>query len=66
MTITGQVGDRAGGRTRLDFPLPLALPPDGDYAVSVDGDPHMLLLAGGDAFLLGESPKRRVTVVLGG
>ena len=48
-----------------DFPLPLALPPDGDYAVTVDGSPETLRLSGGDAYLLGESSNGRVTVVLG-
>ena len=30
------------GGTRLDFRLPVALPPDGDYAVRVDGAPRAL------------------------
>ena len=34
VTITGSTGDAVDGRSRLDFQLPIALPPDGDYAVT--------------------------------
>ena len=53
------------GRARLDFRLPVALPPDGDYAVSVDGAPGSLRIVRGDAYLLGDLSNRRVTVALG-
>ena len=66
VTITGSIGGAVDGRTRLDFRLPVALPPDGDYAVTVDGAPLTLRLVRGDAYLLGELSNRRVTVVLGG
>jgi len=65
VTITGATDRPVDGRTRLDFTLPIALPPDGDYPVTVDGDPLMLRLVGGDAFLLGELSDGRVMVVLG-
>jgi hypothetical protein len=45
--------------------LPVALPPDGDYVVQVDGKPLALRIVRGDAYLLGEISNRRVTVVLG-
>lgn len=66
VTITGSIGGAVDGRTRLDFRLPVALPPDGDYAVTVDGAPLTLRLVRGDAYVLGELSNRRVTVVLGG
>jgi riboflavin kinase/FMN adenylyltransferase len=64
VTITGSTGDAAGGRSRLEFTLPIAVPPDGDYAVTVEGAPRTLQLVGGDAYLLDEPSNRRVTVVL--
>ncbi len=66
VTITGSIGGAVDGRTRLDFRLPVALPPDGDYAATVDGAPLTLRLVSGDAYLLGEASNGRVTVVLGG
>ncbi len=66
VTITGAVVPLADGRSRLDFALPIALPPDGDYPVTVDGAGLTLRLVGGDAELLGKTAADRVTVVLGG
>ena len=65
VTITGSIGGAVDGRSRLDFRLPVALPPDGDYPVHVDGTAMMLRIVRGDAYLLGEMSNRRVTVVLG-
>lgn len=65
VTISGSIGGAVDGRARLDFSLPVALPPDGDYAVHVDGTPLALRIVRGDAYLLGEFSNRRVTVVLG-
>ena len=65
VTISGSIGGAVDGRARLDFALPVALPPDGDYPVTVDGGPLTLRLVHGDAYLLGEPSNRRVTVVLG-
>ena len=64
VTLTGSIGGAVDGRTRLDFRLPVALPPDGDYAAQVDGRPLQLRIVRGDAYLLGEISNRRVTVVL--
>jgi riboflavin kinase/FMN adenylyltransferase len=64
VTITGSTGDAADGRTPLDFALPIALPPDGDYRAVVDDLPVTLQVAGGDACLLGNVGNGRVTVVL--
>jgi riboflavin kinase/FMN adenylyltransferase len=66
VTITGSIGEQVDGRSRLDFSLPVALPPDGEYAVRVGGAPHAMRITGGDAYLLGHVPERRVTVELGG
>ena len=65
VTISGSIGGAVDGRARLDFRLPVALPPDGDYVVHVDGKPLALRIVRGDAYLLGEISNRRVTVVLG-
>jgi riboflavin kinase/FMN adenylyltransferase len=64
VTLTGSIGGAVDGRTRLDFRLPVALPPDGDYEAQVDGRPLQLRIVRGDAYLLGEISNRRVTVVL--
>lgn len=65
VTITGSIGGAVDGVSRVDFDLPVALPPDGDYRVTVDGAPSTLRIAGAEAWLLGERPDGRVTVVLG-
>jgi riboflavin kinase/FMN adenylyltransferase len=65
VTISGSTEEAADGRSRLELKLPIALPPDGDYDVTVDGDPRRLQLVGGDAYVLDEPSNRRVTVVLG-
>jgi riboflavin kinase/FMN adenylyltransferase len=62
VTITGSIGGAVDGRTRLDFRLPVALPPDGDYPVTVDALATTLRIVRGDAYLLGEISNRRVTV----
>ncbi len=64
VTVTGSIGGAVDGRSRLDLRLPVALPPDGDYVGTVDGTAATLRIVGGDAYLLGESSNRRVTVVL--
>jgi len=64
VTLTGSIGGARDGRTRLDFRLPVALPPDGDYDAGVDGRPLRLRIERGDAYLLGDISSRRVTVVL--
>lgn len=64
VTITGSIGDQVDGGARLEFSLPIALPPDGEYDVRVGGAPYALRIAGGDAYLLGQVLERRVTVEL--
>jgi riboflavin kinase/FMN adenylyltransferase len=64
VTLTGSTDAAADGRSRIEFPLPLALPPDGDYEATVDGLPVRLRIVDGDAYLLGEASGERVTVVI--
>ncbi|MFL5716297.1 MAG: hypothetical protein ACJ77V_01825 [Chloroflexota bacterium] len=66
VTITGSTGHAAGGRTPLEFALPIALPPDGDYPAMVHDDPVTLQIRGGVASLLRDVPAGRVTVELAG
>ncbi|MFL5676477.1 MAG: hypothetical protein ACJ77X_02430 [Chloroflexota bacterium] len=66
VTITGSTGDAADGRTPLEFALPIALPPDGDYRAMVGDAALTVRVSGGQAFLLGAVPDGRVTVVLSG
>ncbi len=66
VSITGSIGGSVDGRARLDFRLPVALPPDGDYPVHVDGALLALRIVRGDAYLLGDLSNRRVTAVFGG
>ena len=64
VTLSGIVGDRGDGGSRLRFELPMAVPPDGEYAADVDGMPLTLRLTGGDAYVVGPIANRRVTVAL--
>ena len=65
VTITGAVAGALDGRPRLDFALPVALPPDGEYAVRVDGEATTLTVSDGAVHLAGSYPEmRRVTVDL--
>jgi riboflavin kinase/FMN adenylyltransferase len=66
VTLTGSVANPAGGPARLDFRLPIALPPDGDYEASVAGRPVSIRIDGGLVQLLADDvPPGRVTVSLG-
>jgi riboflavin kinase/FMN adenylyltransferase len=64
VTITGSIGAAVDGRSRLDFALPVALPPEGDYAAHVEGTPCRLQVVRGDAYVLGDVSDGRVTVAL--
>jgi riboflavin kinase/FMN adenylyltransferase len=64
VTVTGTVDGPEDGRTRLEFPLPLALPPDGDYDARIDGRPVTLQLDRGAAYIAGDLPDGRVTIVI--
>ena len=49
------IGDPVDGGARLEFRLPVALPPDGDYDARVDGAPRDAAdRADGDAYLVGQ------------
>jgi riboflavin kinase / FMN adenylyltransferase len=65
LTLSGEVVADGPDGHRLAFELPIALPPDGDYGVRLDGTAITLRIAGGDAYLRGEVANRRVKVVLG-
>jgi riboflavin kinase/FMN adenylyltransferase len=64
VSITGTIADGASRQARLDFALPVALPPDGDYPVEVDGSAATLRIADGEAWLPRDRPGGRVSVVL--
>ncbi len=64
VSITGAIGDVRDGWSRIEFALPVALPPDGDYPVAVDGAPVTLRIVAGEPWLRGKIGSRRVTVVL--
>ena len=64
VSISGEIGDVRDGWSHLEFSLPVALPPKGDYPVAVDGEPLSLRIESGDAWLRGEMAGRRATVVL--
>jgi riboflavin kinase/FMN adenylyltransferase len=64
VTISGVVGDPGNIGARLEFALPVALPPDGDHPALVDGLPLLLRVADGEAYLIGAVPAGRVTVAL--
>lgn len=64
VSITGAIGDVRDGWSRVECALPIAVPPDGDYPVAVDGAPLTLRINGGDAWLRGDMADGRVTVVL--
>jgi len=65
VTITGSTGHAADGRMPLEFALPIALPPEGDYRATVQDRRVTLRIASGDASLLGDVAEGRVTVELG-
>lgn len=65
VTLTGATRRDGPAGRRVDFDLPIALPPDGDYPGQANGEPVTLRVDGGVAHLLGPGPAaRRVTVEL--
>lgn len=63
VTLTGAVKRNGPLGRRLDFDLPIALPPDGDYPGHADGEAVALRVDTGVVYLLGRGPgARRVTV----
>ena len=69
VTISGIVEDGidvAGGLAPLQPAMPLALPPDGDYAALIEGDPTALRIEAGRAYLVGSGTAGRVSAQLVG
>ena len=65
VTLTGAMKRDGRIGRRVDFDLPIALPPDGDYMGHVEGEPVTLRIDDGLAYLLGRGPGvKRVTVEL--
>ena len=67
VTITGTVEAGVGatdGVAALAPVMPLALPPDGDYAALIGAQAIAIRISQGRAFLLGEAPVGRVTARL--
>lgn len=67
VTITGTVESGIGaadGVAALEPVMPLALPPDGDYAALIGAQPIAVRISEGRAYLLGEAPSGRVTARL--
>jgi riboflavin kinase/FMN adenylyltransferase len=65
VTLTGAVKRDGRSGRRIDFDLPIALPPDGDYPGHLDGEAVTLRVEDGVAYLAGRGPgARRVTVEL--
>ncbi len=64
VTITGSIGGAIDGRTRLEFRIPVALPPDGDYRPRSMANRSCSGSIRGSAYLLAEISNRRVTVAL--
>jgi len=54
----------ADGLTALDPVMPLAMPPDGDYAALIEGDPRAVRIAAGRAYVVGAETAGRVTAQL--
>lgn len=65
VALTGAIKRDGPAGRRVDFDLPIALPPDGAYPAQVDGKPVVLRVDRGAAYLAGRGPgARRVTVEL--
>jgi riboflavin kinase/FMN adenylyltransferase len=64
VSLSGIIGAVRDDWSRIEFALPVALPPDGDYPVTAEGEPMTLRIYDGDAWLAGQVAGPRVTVVL--
>jgi riboflavin kinase / FMN adenylyltransferase len=64
VSITGSLGEIRDGWTRIEGTFPVALPPEGDYPVTVEGRRFTLRIDREEAWLQGEAQGRRVTVAL--
>jgi len=66
VSVTCSIGNVEDGWSHLEPTLPVALPPDGDYPVVVDGVSRSLRIERDEAWLRGELSGSRLTVVLTG
>jgi riboflavin kinase/FMN adenylyltransferase len=67
VTLTGAIKRNGHLGRRVAFDLPIALPPDGDYAGRIDGEAVTVRVDAGAAYLVGRGPgARRVTMELSG
>ncbi|HEV7604350.1 MAG TPA: FAD synthetase family protein [Candidatus Limnocylindrales bacterium] len=66
VSMTCSIGAVEDGWSHLELALPVALPPDGDYPVVVDGVQGSLRIEREEAWLRGETSASRLTVVLTG
>lgn len=64
VSIRGSIGGMGDGWSRLEFALPIALPPDGDYPAAVEGVSTKVRIDDGEAWLPAEMRRGRLTVVL--
>jgi riboflavin kinase / FMN adenylyltransferase len=67
VTISGTVAagpSAADGLAPLEPVMPIALPPDGDYAALVEGDPRAVRIEDGRAYLVGGGTVGRVSARL--
>jgi riboflavin kinase/FMN adenylyltransferase len=67
VTISGTVETGPGaadGLAALDPVMPIALPPDGDYAALIGGDPRAVRIEDGRAYVVGEATTGRVSAQL--
>ena len=60
VTLTGTLADR-----RVDFELPMAVPPDGRYAVTIDDVASTAELSGGSIVVPAKTRPGRISVVFG-
>ena len=58
MTLTGTLTDG-----HVAFELPMAVPPDGRYDVTIDGSPSVAEVSGGSIVLPAGTPSGRISVV---
>jgi riboflavin kinase/FMN adenylyltransferase len=65
VTLTGVIRPHGPLGRRVDFDLPMALPPDGDYRGELQGQPIELRVEAGVVYLLGQGPgMERATIEL--
>ncbi len=63
-SIPGSLGGGADGLTEIELALPLALPPDGNYAAVVGGSARAVRIEGGTAAIVGSAEPGRISATL--